>query len=70
MNFGTGKGTLYFGGKTYAAALSAPAEWVCTREAFHRFQYFEWSAGGAGTCEPARSGSPCWGVQCHVPLIC
>lgn len=39
---------MYFGGKTYAPALSAPAEWVCTREAFHRFQYFEWSAGGGG----------------------
>lgn len=39
---------MYFGWKTYAAALSAPAEWVCTWEAFHGLQYFEWSADGCG----------------------
>lgn len=48
---------MYFGWKTYAAALSAPAEWVCTWEAFHGLQYFEWLAGGCGhTASPPGVG--------------
>ena len=51
------RGILYFGWKTYAAALSAPAEWVCTWEAFHGLQYFEWLAGGCGhTASPPGVG--------------